>query len=374
MRLARLLFATLLLGCALMSAQQAPAPTQPADSSAGASTTKPATVAQTAATADVPSVPSSVPTLDSNSRVDAKAAERARKEQAKADAKAQKEAEKQKKQEEADSKLLKLEDNEIAISVFDDNGNPVKLPPCGHKDKDCQEKRKEILKQKRVPLTVQNGTLSIDGLIARARLNYDIPSYLYLYISIPGYGTIITSPVHFPYSTEAKDALDGSMLSFKTSDDHFIELASEKSLSGHGKRSIFYAVDHGYQQPGRYPTIGYGTLSKAPYVWPGAIPMTEEQKRRIAVGPELPKGLAADAAVAAVVPCQAVAPGGTIKPVKVNNQVMLPKPCKPGETASTAAPISLPSQAPRPAAQPAEAPAPASKVSTTTATPQDPSR
>lgn len=356
MRLAPLYLASVLLATGALAAQQAPVSVP---SAAAPSTESQTSAADAAPVQKAAAEQSSQLQDDPIARGQAKAAERTGKDQAKADAKARKDAEKQKKQEEADAKLLKLEDNEIAISVFDDQGNPVKIPPCAKKDKSCQEKRKELLKQKRVELNVQNGTLTIDGLIARARLNYDISSYLYLYISIPGYGTVVTSPVHFPYSTEAKDALTGNTLSFQTTDDHLIELASEKQISGRGKRSIFYSVDRVYQQPGRYPTIGYGTVSKAPYMWPGAAPLTEDQKRHLGFAPDLPKGMSAQVAE---VPCQSVPAGGTVKPVKVDGRMVLPKACKTGESAAAAGSAS-PSA--HPVAKVAEAGAPSSTSAAT---------
>ena len=149
---------------------------------------------------------------------------------------------------------------------------------------------------------------------------------------MPGYGTVVASPVHFPYSTEQKDALDGSTLTVTTPDNHTIQLASEKPMSGKAKRSIFFAVDRDFQQPGRYPAIGYGTVNKAPYLWPGASPLTDEQKRRLAGAPALPNGMATQQAG---LPCQQVPVGRPLKPVKVNGTLALPTACKTGEVAVT---------------------------------------
>ncbi|GAA3762420.1 hypothetical protein [Terriglobus aquaticus] len=330
MRLAYLRFAPILLACSVLTAQQVPG-SSVSDGAPAPAASQPQPAGTVAAVPPATSEGQGKPD-DPISRGEAKAAGHVDKDRKKEEAKAQKEAEKQKKQQEAEAKLLKLEDNEIAISVFDDQGNPVKIPPCAKKDKSCQEKRKELLKQKRVELNVQNGTLTVDGMIGRARLNYEIPSFLYLYVSVPGYGTIVASPVHFPYSTELKDALDGPTLTITTPDDHVVQLSSEKPLSGKAKRSIFFAVDHDFQQPGRYPSIGYGTVNKAPYVWPGALPMSDEQKRHLANAPALPKGMEVQAAA---VPCQQVAAGTTTRPVKVNGTLVTPPPCKAGQVAST---------------------------------------
>ena len=268
MRLALLGFAPMLLACAFMPAQQATPSPEPASAqvspSSGAGqptgTSAPEPVSSDPRSAGKPE--------DAISRGQAKAAERAEKDKAKADAKAQKQAAKDKKNAEEEAKFLKLQDNEIVAAAFDEQGNPVKLPPCSRKDKVCQQKRKELLKQKKIGLNVQNGTLTVDGWTGKARLNYDVKNFQYLYVSVPGYGTIVASPDHFASSNELKGALDGQTLTISTKDDHTVQLASDTLLSGKQKRSIFYSVDRGYLQPGSYPSVGYGFVNKAPYVWP----------------------------------------------------------------------------------------------------------
>lgn len=317
MRFARLCFASVLLlpfaASSVCPQQQAPAGNAAAES---------------APVADTHSV-ASVKNEDAIVRGQAKAAERGQKDKEKADAKAKREQEKQRKEAEKDATYLKLQDNEIVASTFDKDGNPVKLAPCARKDKACQEKRKELLKQKKLALNVENGTLTVDGWTGKARLNYDVKNFQYIYISMPGYGTLIASPYHFPGSVEYKDGIDGKTLTIETDDKHTVQLTSDQVIVGKQKRSVFYAVDRHYTQPGSFPTMGYGFVKEAPYVWPGALPLTEEQKRLMAKAPPLPQGMELREMT---LPCQKVSAGEALKPIKVNGVLVTPPACKAKET------------------------------------------
>ena len=126
--------------------------------------------------------------------------------------------------------------------------------------------------------------------------------------------------------------MDGHTLTIATNDDHTFQLASDSLLAGKQKRSIFYSVDRGYSQPGSYPSVGYGFVNKAPYVWPGTLPLTEDQRRRMAKAPELPKGMEAHEMV---LPCQTVMTGQSPRPIKVNGVLVTPPACKSGDVAMT---------------------------------------
>lgn len=333
MRIALLGLVPVLLVCGALPAQQATVSSQPVESSPTAAVTNPQASSDVQDALPVSAQPPTKPKVeDAISRGDAKAAARAEKEKTKADAKAQKQAEKDRKSAEEEAKFLKLQDNEIVAAAFDEQGNPVKLPPCSKKDKVCQQKRKELLKQKKIGLHVQNGTLTVDGWTGKARLNYDVKNFQYLYVSVPTYGTIVASPEHFPNSTELKNALDGQTLTITTKDDHIVQLASDELLAGKQKHSIFYSVDSNYRQPGNFPSVGYGFVNKAPYAWPGTLPLTEDQKRRMAQAPVLPKGMEAREMT---LPCQAVGTAGVARQIKVNGVLVTPPVCKAGEVAGT---------------------------------------
>lgn len=320
MRLALLGFASVLLAPAVLLGQQ----TTPASQPDAVKATPPAAT----------SVPLDArPQGDAIARGQAKAAEHPQKEKTKADAKAAKQAEKDKKEAEQKSKFLKLEDNEIVATSFDESGNALKLPPCAKDDKLCQEKRKELLKQKKVSFTVQNGTLTINGFVAKTHLNYDVKSFQYLYVSVPDYGTVVISPERFPNSSEMKDGLDRQTLTVTTADTHQVQLVSESAISGRQKRPLFYSVDRGYIQPGNRPTIGYGFASKAPYTWPAALPAADQAKRNPAKAPDSSRPVVAGATT---LPCQSASAGASSASNSAKTAIA-PQPCKQEAAKTTAA-------------------------------------
>ncbi len=54
-------------------------------------------------------------------------------------------------------------------------------------------------------MKIENGTLTVDGWTGKARLNYDISEVKFLYVSIPGQGTVIASMEQFPNSSPQKE-------------------------------------------------------------------------------------------------------------------------------------------------------------------------
>ncbi len=119
------------------------------------------------------------------------------------------------------------------------------------------------------PITIQAGTLTVDGWTGKARLNYDIPDLKYIYLSAPVVGTLIVSQQAFPGSVEQKEAFNGQTLTV-SSGDHEFQLTSDKPLMGKNAVSAWVKVDSDFTEDPRYPVMGYGSKSKAPYEWPGA--------------------------------------------------------------------------------------------------------
>lgn len=246
-----------------------------------------------------------------------------------------KEMAKQQKDAETERSYLKLQGEDIVAPTLDADGNPVKLQQCSKKDKACIKKRKEILHRKKIGMKIENGTLTVDGWTGKARLNYDISEVKFLYIYSPGIGTVIVSNQHFPNSMEQKNALNGKTLTATTPDGHMIQLTSDKVLVDKKSQSVFVATDAAYTLPVKYPTLGYGSIARAPYNWPGARPLSEQQKKQESKVPPLPKGMEARPMT---LPCQKVAPGQLPTPVKINGVMMTPPACPPVVTAISLAP------------------------------------
>jgi hypothetical protein len=144
---------------------------------------------------------------------------------------------------------------------YDKKGRPIK------------EKVKKEKPPKLVPINIVKGALTVDGLIAKADLNFQILDLQYLYIWVPGMGTAVISNHAFAGSKLQIDALNGAVLTIKT-DEHQLQLAGDRDMLG-GKKpkplSLYVAVDRTYQRGSIYPEFGYGNVGKAPYNWPGTL-------------------------------------------------------------------------------------------------------
>ncbi len=161
------------------------------------------------------------------------------------------------------------------IGVMPD-GTPCKKPPVvryDKKGKPIKEKVKKEKPPKLVPVTVVKGVLTVDGLIAKADLNFQILDLQYLYIWVPGMGTAIISNHAFAGSKLQVDAINGPLLTVKV-DDHQLQLAGDKDLLG-GKKpkplSLYVGIDRTFDHGSPYPEFGYGIKGKAPYNWPGTL-------------------------------------------------------------------------------------------------------
>jgi hypothetical protein len=172
---------------------------------------------------------------------------------------------------------------------------PVKLEKGKGKQKVKKEKPPKL-----VPVEIVHGKLTVDGLIAKAGLNFQIIDLKYFYIWVPGMGTAIVSNQPFAGATLQGGALDGSTL-LVTVDGHRLELSCDQPLlvtkdvkkeedkeekdaarlkevkadKKPNKKdkpvAMYVAIDRNWQKPSGYPEFGYGDLTKAPYSWPGTL-------------------------------------------------------------------------------------------------------
>lgn len=173
---------------------------------------------------------------------------------------------------------------------------PVKIEKGKGKQKVKKEKPPKL-----VPVDIVHGKLTIDGLIAKAGLNFQIIDLKYFYIWVPGLGTAIVSNQPFAGATLEGGALDSNTLTV-TVDGHKLELscdrpllvtkeekkeeskeerdeAKQKPVKVDAKKpnkkdkpvAMYVAIDRNWQKPSSYPEFGYGDLSKAPYSWPGTL-------------------------------------------------------------------------------------------------------
>lgn len=118
---------------------------------------------------------------------------------------------------------------------------------------------------------VRGGLLTVDGMVAKVHLNYDIKNQAYLYFFLPGSGTAVVSLSKLHDGTYEKGAIHGSTLTI-TAGNHTFELTCEgKFLEADAEKSGVYvrfdpettALDH-------FPMMGFGNNTEAPYQWPGS--------------------------------------------------------------------------------------------------------
>ncbi len=238
--------------------------------------------------------------------------------------------------------------------LFDENGKPVfqtktELGYDEHGKKLHAVKEKE---PKMTPMVISRGTFTIDGMIGKAELNYNIADLKFIYMYAPGIGTVVVSNQPFPGGKEEKNAFDDKTLTVSVG-EHHLQLASDQRLLGKHPESAYVLLDRDFKLPSKYPVVGYGKGLKAPYAWPGGKP-NEMIAGELVAPPPLPQNLRP---VMLLSPCPAgqmrkpappVLPG---EPIPEQPCVPIPK-VVPVKSAPAAPPASPASAAPAPAATP----------------------
>ena len=155
--------------------------------------------------------------------------------------------------------------------LFDESGKPVfqTKTELGYDEHGKKIKVKKEKEPKKIPVSVARGTMTVDGMTGKAALNYDIADLKYIYLYAPGIGVAIVSSEPFPGAVEQKKAFNLKSLTV-TIGEHTLQLASEKNLLGKKPESAYVMVDRQFTLPSKFPVLGYGTVRKAPYQWPGS--------------------------------------------------------------------------------------------------------
>lgn len=142
---------------------------------------------------------------------------------------------------------------------------------------------------------VRDGVLTIDGMVAKVQLNYDIERSGFMYFFIPGVGTAVVSMAPLADGTKVPDAFDGEKLAF-TVDGHSVELSNDGTSLLDRRRSkadIYVRLDPSTLAISRYPRMGYGDTTQAPYVWPlsDPSPADKEKVAYVVTPPPVPKSM-----------------------------------------------------------------------------------
>lgn len=201
------------------------------------------------------------------------------------------------------SEPIRQQRDKHGIPVFDDAGKPIMQTQAslGYDEKGGKLRVKKTKPAKMVSVSIERGTLTIDGMTGKAGLNYEIKDLKFLYLYAPWIGTTIVSTEPFPGAQEQKDAFNDKTLTVQVS-DHSLQLYSDKRLLGKKPQSAFVSVDRSFKLPGTFPLMGYGHSLKAPYAWPGsgenaalhgpvAPPVLPESLRAVALLKPCPAGM-----------------------------------------------------------------------------------
>jgi hypothetical protein len=143
---------------------------------------------------------------------------------------------------------------------------------------------------------VRDGVLTIDGMVAKVQLNYDIERTGYMYFFVPGVGTAVVSMAPLADGAKVADAFDGETLAFAV-DGHSIELTSDTTLlpgrKSRAKADVYVRLDRSSVALSRYPRMGYGNTTASPYVWPLSNPelASKEKVEYVVPPPPTPKSL-----------------------------------------------------------------------------------
>ncbi|MGC9197727.1 MAG: hypothetical protein ACP5E5_02180 [Acidobacteriaceae bacterium] len=157
--------------------------------------------------------------------------------------------------------------------LFDANGKPVfqTATELGYDEHGKKLHAHKVRPPKMTPMTISRGTLTVDGMIGKAELNYQIADFKYLYLYAPGIGTLVVSGQPFTGAKEEKTAFDKNTLTV-TAGEHVLQLASDQWLLGKKKKTApaFVMLDREFNLPSSFPAVGYGSTLKTPYEWPGS--------------------------------------------------------------------------------------------------------
>ncbi len=214
----------------------------------------------------------------------------------------------------------------------------------GYDDKGKKLHEKKEKPPKMVSVSIERGTLTVDGLTGKAGMNYDIKNLKYIYLYAPWIGVTVVSTSQFPGAQEQKNAFNDKTLTVNVQ-DHTMQLYSDKRMLGKKPESAFVSVDRNFRLPSKFPVVGYGETLKPPYAWPGS--KENAALKGPVAPPPLPPSLRATTLLQPCPPGQMREPGKTPLP----GENLPPAPCvaiqkalpgvgtpKPAPTANSSAP------------------------------------
>ena len=141
---------------------------------------------------------------------------------------------------------------------------------------------------------VRNGVYTVDGMVAKLQLNYDVDGARFVYMFVPGLGTAVLSLTADPDAITAEASVHENELKFSVGDHRFrltgIALANNK---GRVPEHLYVKLDRAAWQLNRHPMVGFGNAVAMPYQWPGALASapSPEQAEESQLVPPVPASL-----------------------------------------------------------------------------------
>ena len=120
---------------------------------------------------------------------------------------------------------------------------------------------------------VRDGAFTVDGMVAKLKLNYDVQGASFMYLFVPGVGTAVVSVAPEPDALVTTAGLHEDELSFIVDGHHFS--LTGVSLASHGGNvpaQFYVRLDRAAWHLSRTPMVGFGDRAALPYEWPGALP------------------------------------------------------------------------------------------------------
>lgn len=122
---------------------------------------------------------------------------------------------------------------------------------------------------------IREGVYSVDGMVGKVRLNYDVKAASYIYLFMPGVGTALVALAPSPDAVSVPAAYHDGQLTVRVADHIFNLTGIESLVNDRGKEpaSLFVTLNREAWRLSRRPMVGFGTARQAPYEWPGALPV-----------------------------------------------------------------------------------------------------
>ncbi len=128
-------------------------------------------------------------------------------------------------------------------------------------------------KEKLIFARVRDGVYTVDGMVAKVHLNYDVQGSTYLYLYVPGIGTAVLSVSPDGKAVVTPATLHMDELTFTVDGHHYglsgISVASDRGVA---PAHLYVRLDRAAWHLNRTPMVGFGNRAELPYEWPGSLP------------------------------------------------------------------------------------------------------